>query len=159
MPKGEKVQFAGDIRTASSPEFIARIKLALGLPVGARLDMPSQRRGPRGEALVDYAVLVPIKIEGAEFGVANGVTVDERVTAELRFDSRGELVSFHTTPVDERHLHSVKDHLRKLAAADQIYLGSPGELVDPDKLRSLHKPWYVEMDADAFKRIKRAYIA
>jgi hypothetical protein len=155
----KKLQFAGDIHTANSAEFIEQVKQSLGLPPGARLQLSNQKRGTQGEALLEYAVTVPIRIEGSEYGAANGITVDERVTAELRFDSRGKLESGHATAIDERHLRSVKDNLRKLVAADQIYLATQGEKIDPEKLRSQHKPWYVETDVDACMRLKRAYMA
>ena len=47
----------------------------------------------------------------------------------------------------------------KLAAADQIYLTTPGEEVDTDALRAKRKSWYVATDANARKRLKRAYMA
>jgi hypothetical protein len=155
----KKLQFAGDIRVASSAEFMEQVKQTVGLPSSACLQLSNQKRGTQGEALLEYAGTVPIRIEGKEFGAANGVTVDERLTVELRFDLRGKLESSHATAIDERHLRSVKDNLRKLATADQIYLAKPGEKIDTEKLRAQHKPWYVETDGDACKRLKRAYIA
>jgi hypothetical protein len=53
----------------------------------------------------------------------------------------------------------VKDQVKKLAAADQIYAAAPGEEIDTDALRAKRKPWYVETDAQGRRRLKRAYMA
>jgi hypothetical protein len=77
----------------------------------------------------------------------------------LHFDANGARVSAQVSPPDERHLRLTKDNLRKLATADAIYLASPGEEIDTDALRAQRKSWYVEMDAQGHKRLKRAFMA
>lgn len=144
---------------ARDPGFIEQAKSALGLPADAQLELQNVARSVQGGATVEYAVTLPVKIEGAEFGAANGIAVDERTVASLRFDARGVLASSQVNPIDERHLRLVKDNVRKLAAADAIYVTSPGEAADTDVLRIKNKPWYVETDAQGRKRLKRAYMA
>jgi hypothetical protein len=148
-----------ELNAARDPDFIEQAKSALGLPADALLELQNVSRSAQGGAIVEYTVTLPVKIEGAEFGVANGVAVDERTIAALHFDARGRLASSQVNPIDERHLRLVKDNVRKLAAADAIYVASPGEVADPDSLRMKHKPWYVETDAQGRKRLKRAYMA
>jgi hypothetical protein len=138
--------------------FIERVRTALGLPPDAPLEFESVTQNAQGARTVEYSA-TQIKLDGAEFGAANGVTMDERAAVSLQFDARGALVSSQVTPVDERHLQLVKDQVRKLAAADQIYLAAPGEAINPDALRAQRKPWYVETDAQGRKRLKRAYMA
>ncbi|MBI5304518.1 MAG: hypothetical protein HY868_20460 [Chloroflexi bacterium] len=148
-----------DANLARDASFIEQVKAALSLPADAELELQNIARGAAGGAAVHYAVTLPVVLTGAEFGAANGVSVDERVSATLNFDARGALASSQVSPVDERHLRLVKDNVRKLAAADEIFLASPGEAVDTDALRAKRQPWYVETDAHARKRLKRAYMA
>ncbi len=148
-----------DLETARAAGFVEQVKAALDLPADAQLQLQNVARGAHGGAVVEYAVTLPIQIVGAEFGAANGVTVDERVNASLQFDASGARVSSRVSPLDERHLRLTKDNLRKLAASDAIYLAKPGEAIDPDVLRAQRKSWYVETDAQGRRRIKRALMA
>jgi hypothetical protein len=148
-----------DANAARDAAFIAQVKAALKLPDDAQIELENVARGAAGGVAVNYAITMPIELQGVEFGVANGISVDERVTATLNFDARGALVSSQKTSIDERHLRLVKDHVRKMVANDEIYIASPGEEVDTDALRSKRKPWYVETDQNARKRLKRAYMA
>lgn len=136
-----------ELDTARDAGFIERVKAALDLPADAQLQLQSVVPGADGVAVVEYAVTLPIPIVGAEFGAANGVTVDERVNARLCLDANGAPISSRVSPIDERHLRLTKDHLRKLAASDAIYLTAPGEAIDADALRAQRKSWYVETDA------------
>lgn len=147
-----------DLDTAREAGFIKQVKAALDLPGDAQLQLKNIARDARG-AVVEYVVTLPIRIVGAEFGAANGVTVDERVDALLRFDANGARVLFRVSPLDERHLRLTKDNLRKLAASNAIYLAAPDETIDPDALRAQRKSWYVETDAQGHKRLKRALMA
>jgi hypothetical protein len=148
-----------DLETAREAGFIEQVKAALGLPADAQLQLQNIVHSAQGGAVVEYAVTLPIKIVGAEFGAADGVTVDERVNALLNFDANGVRLSSRISPLDAQHLHLVKDNVRKLAASDRIYLAAPGEAIDADALRAERKPWYVETDAQGHKRLKRAFIA
>lgn len=143
---------------ARDPDFIERVKAALSLPQDAQLELQAATQNAQGERAIEYSA-TQMKLEGAEFGAANGVSVDERAVVSLQFDARGALVAFQINPMDERHLKLVKDQVRKLAVADEIYLAAPGEAIDPDALRAKRKPWYVATDAQGRKRLKRAYMA
>ncbi len=147
-----------DSDAARDAGFIERVRAALGLPPDAPLEFEGVTQNAQGARAVRYTAS-QMKLDGAEFGAANGVTVDERANVSLQFDARGALVSSQIAPADERHLQLVKDQIRKLAAADQIYLTAPGEAIDPDALRVQRKPWYVQTDAQGGKRLKRAYMA
>ncbi len=147
-----------DPDAARDAGFIERVKTAVGLSAGVSLEFTHMTQGAQGECAVEYSA-TQMTLDGAEFGAANGVTVDERANVLLQFDARGALVASQVTPVDPRHLQLVKDQIRKLAAADEIYLAAPGEKIDPDALRAKRKPWYVETDVQGVKRFKRAYMA
>jgi hypothetical protein len=138
--------------------FIERVKVALNLPATAQLELQSATQLAQNEHTVEYSAS-QMKLNGAEFGAADGVTVDERAKVALRFDVRGALVSSQIDPMDEQHLRLVKDQVRKLAVADQIYLAAPGESINVDALRAQRQPWYVETDAQGSKRLKRAFMA
>jgi hypothetical protein len=147
-----------DLETARDPGFIEQVKAALDLPADAQLQLKNVARDAEG-AVVEYAITLPIRIVGAEFGAANGVTIDERVDAWLRFDANGVRADARLTPPDQRRLRLTKDNLRKLAAANAIYLAAPNETIDPDALRARRQAWYIQTDAQGHKRLKRAFIA
>jgi hypothetical protein len=143
---------------AREPGFIERVKAALNLPESALVELQSATQNAQGERVVEYSA-TQMKLAGAEFGAADGVSIDERAAVSLRFDARGALVASQIRPMDERHFELVKDQVKKLAAADEIYLAAPGEAIDVDALRARRKPWYVETDARGRKRLKRAFMA
>lgn len=153
------LQFAGEVSAARDAAFLERVKAVLGLRPGAQLELQRAADDQQGKHILEYAVTQPVTILGKEFGAANGVIVDERMIASLRFDARGVLVSSRVSPIDAHHLQLVKDQIRKLAQAGEIYLAQPNEKIDADALRAQRKPWYVEVDAQGRKRLKRAYIA
>lgn len=146
------------IQMARDDKFIAQVKAALDLPADAQVQLKNIMRDANG-VWVEYDITLPIRIVGAEFGVANGVTVDEHLTARLRFDARGVHVSTQVTPLDEQRLRLLKDNVRKLAKMNAIYLAAPDETIDPDTLRARHQAWYVQTDAQGHKRLRRAFIA
>lgn len=143
---------------ARDPGFVERAKTALNLPATAQLDFQSATQTAQDEHAVEYSAN-QMKLSGTEFGAADGVTVEERARVILQFDAHGALVSSQVSPVDEQHLRLVMDQVRKLAAADQIYLAAPSESINVDALRAQRKSWYVETDAQGGKRLKRAYMA
>lgn len=147
-----------DVSGARDAGFVERVKVDLGLTKDARLDLQSANQTAQGERVIVYASS-QMRLEGAEFGVADGVAVDEPATASLKLDSSGNLISSQIAPIDDRHLRAVKDQVRKLAAADEIYLAAPGQVMDVNALRAQRKPWYVETDAQGRKRLKRAYVS
>ncbi len=147
-----------DPNATRDPGFIERARTALNLPATAQLEFQSATRTALSEHAVEYSTN-QMKLTGAEFGAADGVTVEERAKVILRFNARGALVSSQVAPIDEQHLRLVKDQVRKLAAADQIYLAAPNESINVDVLRAQRKSWYVETDAQGSKRLKRAYMA
>jgi hypothetical protein len=151
--------FAGDADAARDVEFVARVRAALHLPADVQLECAGWVRDARGEITLTYDLALPVQIEGTEFGAASGTYVDEAAIARLRFGARGELASSEVVLKDERHLRLVKDQIRKLADADQIYVPDSGERIDPKALAQAHQPWFVGEDARGRKRLKRAYIA
>jgi hypothetical protein len=152
-----ELRLVGDADMARDASFIEQVKAALDLPADAHLELQHIRKNPQGGHAVEY-VAPAMKIEGAEFGAADGVVVDARVQVSLHFDARGALVASQIKPVDERRLRLMKDQIQKLAAAGEIYAASPGEAIDVDTLRVQRKSWYVETDAQGRKRLKRAFM-
>jgi hypothetical protein len=148
------LRFAGDANAARATDYIARARSMLSLPQDSQLELIRVAPDAPGGHLIEYAVTVPVEIHGTEFGVADGVTVDERVTATLRFDGQGKLVSSQVSSIDQHHLDLVKDQIKKLAAADEI--GAAGEQRPADSHRKL---WRLENDAQGHKRLKRVQIA
>lgn len=146
------------IEAAREGTFIEQVKAALHLPADAHAQVKNLAREADG-VVVEYDITLPIQIIGTELGIADGVTVDERVTARLRFDSTGTCVSAQLTPLDEQRLRAVKDHLKKLATMNAIYVAAPNETIDPDALRARRQAWYIQTDAQGHKRLRRAFIA
>lgn len=147
-----------DPDTARDASFIAQVKAALAVPADAPAQLKTITRAPNGIE-IEYDITLPICIVGAELGAANGVTVDERVTARLRFDAQGACVSAQLSQPDERRLRAVKDNVRKLVAHDAIYLAATSGTIDPNVLRAQRKAWYIQTDAQGRKRLRRAFIA
>ncbi len=148
------LRFTGDAADVRSGAFVASARAALGLPQDARLDLVRVSQDAAGGHTVTYSVGTTVILQGKEFGTADGVAVDDALTATLVFDGRGELSSAETKADDPNHLRLVKDQVQKLAAAGEI-ASAPGGL----GLVGKPKPWYIETDAHGRKRLKRALIA
>ncbi len=153
-----KLRFAGDAVAAREAQFVERVRRALELPPDVELKLAGSRRGAKGDIALEYALTWPIQVQGAEFGAADGVFVDEAAVAELHFDTRGALIAHRVAPKDARHLESIKDNIRKLAAQDAIYVVPAGAPIDAGELLSAQKPWIVSPDARGRLRLKRAFI-
>jgi hypothetical protein len=148
------LRFTGDAANVRSDAFIANARAALKLPGDARLEFVRASDDAQGGHTLVYSVGATVMLQGSEFGLANGVTVDDPLTATLVFDRRGELSSAQARADDPKHLALIKDQVRKLAAAGEI--GSVPREKGPD---GRAKPWYIETDAQGHRRLKRALIA
>lgn len=146
-----------EIEVARDSKFIEQVKTALDLPADAQVRLKNVTRDANG-VWVEYDITLPIRIVGAELGVADGVTVDEHLTARLRFDVRGTRVATQVTSLDEQRVRLMKDNVRKLAMMNAIYLAAPDEQVNPDELRARHQAWYIQTDAQGHKRLRRAFM-
>ncbi|MGE5263322.1 MAG: hypothetical protein ACM3S0_08070 [Acidobacteriota bacterium] len=159
-----ELRFAGNPEAAREADFVARARAALRLPEDAQLQLKDAHQDTQGGHHVEYQVTLPVEIKGEEFGPANGVTVDEPVTASLQFDPKGALASSQVSAIDQRHLQLVKDQIKKLAAAGEIAPPSAdrpsrGALSLAEGTDANRKQWRVETDAQGRKRLKRAFIA
>lgn len=159
-----ELRFAGNPESAREADFVARARAALRLPDDAQLQLKDAHHDTQGGHRLEYQVTLPVEIKGEEFGPANGVTVDEPVTASLQFDPKGALASSQVSDIDQRHLQLVKDQIKKLAAAGEIAPPSAdqptrGALSLAEGTDAKRKPWRVETDAQGRKRLKRAFIA
>ncbi len=150
----DELHLGKDPNSAREEAFLAGVRALLRLPSQAHLQLLSSHVDSHGGHAVEYTVTVPIRLHGPEYGVADGVTVDEQTSAQLNFDAAGKLVSSHLAPIDERHLQLVQDQVKKLAAADQI---AP---VPPNRgSGSKDKPWFLERDPQGVSRLKRAHMS
>jgi hypothetical protein len=147
-----ELHFTGDLDSARQADFLTRVCELLGLPRQVQLKLVGVNRDQSGGHTIDYAATKSIRLNGSEYGVADGVTIEEETTARLYFDAAGRLGSFHLGPFDEHHVQRIRNQVKRLAAADEIAAERPN--ADPSA-----KPWYVETDARGVKRLKRAHIA
>jgi len=140
-------------------DFIEQVKAALGLPHDTQLELQGIVLNSQGERIVTYSAKIEIKLESVELGEADGVVMDQWMMVSLRFDARGGLVSSHAGSLDESRVRQAREQIRRLLAADEIYVPAPGEKIDPTILRAQHKPWYIAIDEQGRKRLRRAYIS
>jgi hypothetical protein len=140
--------FARNTDSALSAHFLTRVRTLLRLPPQAQLQLSGIHDDPAGGSSVEYGVTIPVQLHGAEYGIADGVTVDEQTSASLSFDAAGKLISSRLDGISERHLQLVRDQVKKLAASDQIASTQP----------EANKPWYLEKDTQGVTRLKRAHM-
>ncbi len=141
-----------------APAVLDRARSILDLPPDARLHVDDVVQSGRETRIVfSYTVCVELK----DLPLPEVADVEVEVTAhgDLRFNAKGNLVACELEPADPRQLRAIRDHIAKLVRSGQVYFAEPGEEVDPERLRKLGKPWYVEQDPDGKKRLVRAWIA
>jgi hypothetical protein len=147
-----------DFDANDAPKILDRARRVLDLPNDAQLDVENVTRSARG-VRIDFSYTTSVELDNHELRDVAGVRVDIRSHGDLRFNSKGTLVQYQVEPADDTQVRAIRDNLAKLIAADKVYIAEPGENVDPDKLRALGKPWYVEQDAQGRKHLRRAWIS
>ncbi len=145
----DELHLIRDSHSALEADFLMRVRKLLRLPMEAQLQLAAIHDNPIGGCSIEYTVQVPVQLDGPEYGIADGVTVDEQTSARLAFDATGKLVSSHLNGIDERHLQLVRDQVKKLAASGQIAATRPEATSGGDE------PWYVEKDMQGVRRLKR----
>lgn len=146
----DALHFVGDAARAHEDDFVTGVRAALDLPEDAPVSLKQVIPDSHGGHLLEYETTLPVALEGEQFGIADGVTVDEPAVARMQFNAAGALISAQATPADPRHLTLVQDQVKKLVAAGQIAHSrehAPGRL------------WYVETDKNGRKRLKRSFMA
>jgi hypothetical protein len=150
LPKNFKAQDA--------PEVLKRARPVLDLPPDAEMRVENVRKTSRGTR-IDFSYTHAVKIENQELCDAQGIRVDVSSHGDLRFNSRGNLVTYNVKPTDPGQVRAISDHLSKMVAKGQVYVAKPGERIDPEFLREQGKAWYVEQDAQGNRKLKRAWIS
>ncbi len=148
----EELRFVMNANSPVEPDFLAGVGKLLRLPRQAQLQLAGVHAEPEGACSIEYRVVVPVRLEGPEYGIADGATVDEQSSVRLSFDVRGKLLSSHFNGIDDRRVALVRDQVKKLAAQGQIASTRP-------EASSQAKPWYIEQDPQGIKRLKRAQMA
>ncbi len=143
--------FLRDSDSALDADFLTRVRRQLRLPQQAQLKLAGVHADSEGGCSIEYVVTVPVQLRGSEYGIADGVTVDEQTSARLSFNAVGKHISTLFDGIDERHLELVRDQVKKLAARDQIASARP----EADSV----KPWYLEKDIHGVRRLKRAQMS
>ena len=147
------------LNAVNDPDFIERVKSAVGLPSDAELELQNVKQIAPGERFVSYSASYSLTLDSKEFGIIKGISVDGQTQIRLRFDPRGTLIESKLDPPVESHLRLMEDQIKKLVTANEIYVPAPGEKIDAKMLRARRKPWYVFTDEKGRKRLKRAYMA
>ncbi len=141
-----------------APQVLNQARPILELPPDAQLRVENVTKNARGTR-IDFSYTHAVKLDDNALRDVTGVRVDVSSHGDLKFNARGNLVSYDVAPDDQRQLRAIRDHLSKLVANGQVYIAKRGEKIDPEKLRQQGKAWYVEQDAQGNKHLKRAWIS
>jgi hypothetical protein len=156
--KGMDLKLPQDFDEQDALNVVDQARPMLSLPPDAKIQVEDVKQSARGTRIVfSYTASVELRQETPD--AVTGVYVSISAHGDLRFDSKGALVTAEVEPADPNQLRAISDNLAKLVASDQVYIAKPGEKIDPDKLRAQGKAWYVEQDADGKKYLKRAWIS
>jgi hypothetical protein len=147
-----------DFEEEDALQVLDRARPVLDLPPDAVLRVENVTRNTRGTR-IDFAYTVAVELDDDDLRAVAGIRVDVSAHGQLKFNTRGNLVSHQIEPADPRQLRAITDHLSKLVANGQVYIAEPGEQIDPDRLRRQGKDWYVQQDAQGKKHLKRAWIS
>jgi hypothetical protein len=98
-------------------------------------------------------------LRGAELGEADGVLVTLCGSASLYYSAGGELAASHRHAPDEEDLEAARAHVAHLVREAKIHFTQPGEVVAPAALAAAGTPFYVEVDAEGHRRLRRGYFA
>lgn len=147
-----------DFQADEASQVLNRAREILDLPPDAELRVENVTRNSHGTRIV-FTYTHAVELDDEELQNVAGIRVDVNSHGDLRFDTRGCLLSYNIEPADPSQLRAIGDHLCKLVANDQVYIAIRGEKVDPEVLRQLGKPWYIEEDEQGNKHLKRAWIS
>lgn len=147
-----------NFQAQDAPEILKRARPVLDLPPDAELRVENVRKTSRGTR-IDFSYTHAVKIENQELCEDKGIRVDISSHGDLRFNSRGNLVTYNVKPTDPGQVRAISDHLSKMVARGQVYVAKPGEHIDLEALRAQGKSWYLEEDAQGNRKLKRAWIS
>lgn len=147
-----------DFEEDDARQVLDEARLMLELPQDAELRVENVTQNKRGTR-IDFTYTHSVELDDDELRGVMGVRVDVSSHGDLKFNARGNLVSYQVEPADPRQLRAISDHLSKLVANGQVYIAKRGERIDLDELRQQGKSWYVEEDVQGKRRLKRAWIS
>lgn len=147
-----------DFDNADAPQVLDQARPILELPADAELRVENVTKNARGTR-IDFSFTHAVVIDDDMLRDVTGIRVDVSSHGDLKFNSRGTLVSYEVEPADPRQLRAITDHVSKLVENGQVYIAEPGECVDPEQLRKEGKAWYVQADEEGKKHLKRAWVS
>lgn len=145
-----------DFDKQDAPLILDQARPILELPPDAELRVENVTKNARGTR-IDFSYTHAVTLDDAQLPDVTGIRVDVSSHGDLKFNTRGNLVSYEVEPADPRQLRAITDNLSKLVENGQVYIAEPGECVDPEKLRKQGKSWYVQEDEQGKKTLKRAW--
>lgn len=147
-----------NFENADALQVLDQARPILELPADAELRVENVTKNARGTR-INFSYTQSVAVDDALPRDVTGIRVDVSAHGDLKFNARGNLVSYKVEPADPRELRAITDHLSKLVENGQVYVAEPGECVDPEQLRQQGKPWYVQEDEQGKKHLKRAWVS
>lgn len=141
-----------------APQILDQARPILELPPDAELRVENVAKNARGTR-IDFSYTQSVTLDDDMLRDVTGIRVDVSSHGDLKFNARGNLVSYKVEPADPRQLRAITDHLSKLVENGQVYVAEPGECIDLEQLRKQGKAWYVQADEQGKKHLKRAWIS
>lgn len=155
---GKKIILPKDLDEDVARAVLDRARDALDIPTDAEIRIENVVRTERSTRIY-FTYTTSVELHDANLEAIGGVRVNVTSRGDLRFNSKGILIKYEIEPVESDQLRAVRENLRRLVAANQIYVAAPGEAIDPERLLAEGKAWYVEQDAHGKKLLRRASIS
>ncbi len=162
---GEEVRVLGappeiDLPRVAAPgvELPDEVKTALELPREVTFSFTQSITAQPGEEVLKFVATREVRLDGPEFGEANGCLVQVSGGLSLHADVQGKIVTSHHSALARRDLAAVQENVKKLVATGSIHFTQPGETVSLDRLMAQQTPYYVDYDEAGQRRIRRAFV-
>ena len=111
------------------------------------------------EKVVQYRAQRMIPLKGKQYGAANGAMVPLQGGLTLNVNQTGMVAfsGFYRAGADD--VRAIRDHVIKLAESNRIYDARPGDEKDVMHLITRRQPYFIDIDEEGTRILRRAYIA
>jgi hypothetical protein len=136
--------------------FLGTVKRAFNLQSVVDMNIADQAFDGK-DTLLYLSFVRDVAIEGKELKEASGVVVQLGGNLTLRFDSKGELLSYDLEDLLQDGINEEKAGIVGLIRSNAIYFAKPGEKIEVPKLIRQRQRFYIQVDNEGKKRLYKAY--
>jgi hypothetical protein len=139
-------------------EIPSHVRQALKLP-HQEFRLAAILRTRNNDRVLHYVAPRTFTLTGRSAGLARDAIVNLVDAVAIQVGREGQVISSHEHAIDRAYESRVRTHVSRLVERGRVYSAIRGERVTPALLIERKQPYYVSIDPDGSKHIRRGFIA